>query len=74
MSYGYFFKCFKKAMGVSLIQYRDQLRLAEEGRLLLSGMSIKETALPICLVFPNVLSSSITYSPFKVRVLNHPPV
>ena len=39
-----------------------------------SGMSIKETALPICLVFPNVLSSSITYSPFKVRVLNHPPV
>lgn len=78
MSYGYFFKCFKKAMGVSPIQYRDQLRLAEGRRLILSGMSIKETAMALhfadMFAFSKRFKQQYHIAPSKVKGLNHPPV
>ena len=78
MSYGYFFKCFRKAMGVSPIQYRDQLRMAEARKLLFSGYSLKETA--SALHFSDVFSFSKRFkqkyhiSPSRLSSLNDPPV
>ena len=61
-------------MGVSPIQYRDQLRLHEAKQMLLAGRSVKETAAALhfadMFTFSKRFKQLFHVSPSQMRILN----
>ena len=74
MNYSYFFRRFREIMGISPIEYRDNIRLEEAKRMILQGSSVKETAeamgFPDMFTFSKKFKKHFQVSPSKIRTIH----